>query len=74
METSFQHPEDIHMTDPLEFAIVMLKRELMQDIRLYSSMKYHDAQWQRYENIMKSLYRHEDDWAPFDEDDDYYCF
>jgi hypothetical protein len=72
MQTNFQHPEDIHMTDPIEFAVVMLKRELMQDILLLTRMNNLEAKWQRYEKIMKSLYTHEDDWAPFDDHDDYY--
>jgi len=52
----------------------MLKRELMQDILLLTRMNDLEAKWQRYEKIMKSLYTHEDDWAPFDDHDDYYLF
>ena len=60
------------MEDPIEFTIVMIKRELMRDIRLVGRMRDLENKYNRYEKYMKSMYTHEDDWEIFDDTYDYF--
>jgi hypothetical protein len=61
---NFQHPENNFLEEA--FDMVMLKRELMIDVRLDARMRYFEIRYERYEREMRQLYRHEDDWAVFD--------
>jgi hypothetical protein len=68
---AMRHPDTEFMEDELSFAVVMLKRELMTDVRLYWRMREMEARYERYERSMRGWYRDEDDWPPFDMDYDY---
>jgi len=70
-QPQFQHPDTEFMEDPIAFNTVMLKRELMTDVRLVWRMREMESRYERYETLMRQLYRHEDDWAPFDMNEDY---
>ena len=61
---AFQHPDVDFLQEALD--TVMIKRELMADVRLYTRMRHFEVRYERYERLMKELYRHEDDWAVFD--------
>jgi hypothetical protein len=71
-QQQFQHPDTEFMEDPVAMPIVMLKRELMMDIVLAWRMGEMESRYERYETLMRQSYRHEDDWAPFDMNEEYY--
>ena len=70
-QQQFQHPDIDFMEDPIAFTTVMLKRELMTDVRLVWRMREMESRYQEYERRMRQLYCHEDDWAPFDMNEEY---
>ena len=72
LTNEFQHPDADFLLDPVAFDVVMRKRELMMDLRLVGRMRSLEIKYERYEKLMKEMYRHEDDWARFDESEDYY--
>jgi hypothetical protein len=71
-QPQFQHPDTEFMEDSVAMPIVMLKRELMADVRLVWRMREMESRYERYERQMRRWYNHEDDWAPFDMNEDYY--
>lgn len=71
MAHQFQHPDMDFMEDPVSFHTVMVKREVLADIRLVWRMNEMEARYERYEREMRRRYRHEDDWEIFDMSYDY---
>jgi len=68
---AMRHPDMDFMEDEISFGVVMLKRELMADVREVWRMREMERRYERYERYMRGWYRHEDDWPPFDMDYDY---
>jgi hypothetical protein len=60
-----QHPEIDNFT-------VVLRQELMEDVRLIGRIRDLESKYNRYEAIMRRVYNSENEWPAFDEFSNYY--